>query len=162
MGPSRPHDPRSPESGSVPPSDAARAPGDRLDLGAGSGPTRLLIVEDNADSRRSLQRLFQFHGFVVSTAPDATTALALLAAGPPPHAVLTDLLLPDTDGHVVLEAAADLVPRPYLGLITGWNPADEDPRLQAVGLDGLFLKPLDVTAIVAAIRKHPAGALPGG
>lgn len=117
-------------------------------------PIRLLIVEDNRDSRRSLERLFQFYGFVVTAAADAQSALEILRHEPPPQAVLTDLLLPDTDGRVVLQSAAALKPRPYLALITGWNPAEDDPMLQAIGLDGLFLKPLNVRDIATIVQQH--------
>lgn len=117
------------------------------------GPPRLLIVDDSPEGRSSLARLLELHGFHVTTAADGSSALEALRATPPPQAVLTDLMLPDLDGRDVVRAALALQPRPFVGLITGWSLAEGDPELQRLPIDQIFLKPLDIRGLLAALRQ---------
>ncbi len=118
-----------------------------------SSVRRLLVVEDSPEGRRSLARLLELHGFHVTAAHDGASALAALHKPPPPDAVLTDLFLPDMDGREIAHAARELVPRPYIALITGWDLVHEDAELTELGLDQIFLKPLDIRFIVETLRK---------
>ncbi len=116
-------------------------------------PCRLLIVDDSPEGRRSLSRLLELHGFQVIAVGDGTSALEVLRVPPPPLAVLTDLMLPDLDGREVAREALTLEPRPFIGLITGWSEAENDPDLRVLGIDQVFLKPLDIHGIVAALHQ---------
>lgn len=120
--------------------------------GPGPAAHRLLIVDDSAEGRRGLARLLELHGFEVRAVADGTEALEALRESPPPDAVLTDLMLPDLDGREVARAAGALEPRPFIGLITGWSLAEEDPELARLGVDRVFLKPLDVRGLVEVLR----------
>src|SRR5581483_3656380 len=113
------------------------------------GPIRLLVVADSPEGRRSPTRLLSLDGFEVTAVGDGASAFEALRAGPPPHAVLTDLVLPDTGGREVARAANALRPRPFIGLITGWSFSDDDEDLREVGIDRLFLKPLAIDVLVA-------------
>ncbi len=114
---------------------------------------RLLVVDDSTEGRQSLARLLELYGFRVESAATGTEALAILAQDPPPDVVLTDLLLPDLDGREVARVAGTLQPRPIIGLITGWSFADEDPSLTDLGVDWLFLKPIDTRSLVESLRQ---------
>ena len=60
----------------------------------------ILIVEDNAVTRRALQALFKSRGWAVSVAETVAEGLAQL--DPPPDVIVLDLMLPDGDGEEVL------------------------------------------------------------
>ncbi len=60
-------------------------------------PRRILIVEDNADLRRGLERLLKLAGHEVGTAADGHLALALVRAIPA-DTMLLALGLPDREG----------------------------------------------------------------
>lgn len=114
---------------------------------------RLLLVDDSAEGRRSLARLLQLHGFDVTEVGNGTAAIREIRASPPPQIVLTDLMLPDVDGLEVARAALATQPRPFVGLITGWAVALEDPELQGLDVDQVFLKPINTRSLVDAIRQ---------
>ena len=67
-------------------------------------PARLLVVEDDADIRETLSELLQEAGYAVESAADGLIALDKLRDAPAPDLVLLDMMLPNLDGHGVLEA----------------------------------------------------------
>src|SRR5262249_26354298 len=69
---------------------------------APAGSKRVLLVDDNADMRRYLQRLLHRH-FQVITAENGKRALEQ-ALKDPPDLVLTDIMMPEMDGFELLAA----------------------------------------------------------
>ncbi len=65
-------------------------------------PLTVMIVEDNAVTRRGFRRCVEAEGFVVFEAPDGKTALEL-AAVHSPALIVHDVHLPDMDGIDLLE-----------------------------------------------------------
>ncbi|MBN1239187.1 MAG: response regulator [Gammaproteobacteria bacterium] len=63
---------------------------------------RLLIVEDDHDTRRLLQELLQVEGFEVQTASDGREALNVLNRSPAPDIILLDLMMPYMTGWEVV------------------------------------------------------------
>ena len=57
----------------------------------------ILVVDDEAPILELLSDYFKKHGYDVSSAGNATDALRLLQEKPP-HLVILDVLLADTDG----------------------------------------------------------------
>ena len=64
-------------------------------------PLRVLIVEDDPDSRETLMELCRRLGHTCLAAPNRAEALAMLIHRPP-DAILLDLMLPDGNGMEVL------------------------------------------------------------
>ena len=62
---------------------------------------RILVVDDEADIRDSLEYLLLQEGYVVETAPDATEGLRKIESGRY-DLVLLDLMMPDRSGLDVL------------------------------------------------------------
>ena len=113
--------------------------------------SRVLLVDDHDVGRRSLARLLDALGFDVTSAADGASALAALEVGPRFDYLLTDVRLPDLDGREIVEIARQRVPRPLIALITGW---DIDPsECDRLGIDYLFLKPVDIQELVAKLQK---------
>ena len=121
------------------------------DPDAVSARPSILLVDDHSAGRVALARMLTAHGFAVTDVEDGASALASLEASPPPDYVLTDLRLPDHDGREIIAAARRLSPAPRIALMTGWDvEPDECDRL---GIDWVFLKPLDVGQLVANLRE---------
>ncbi len=116
-------------------------------------PTRVLLVDDNAEARNALRRYLEFQGFLVTAQPNGAGALRSLANEPPPEIVLTDLILPDLDGREIARQAHQLSPPPVIALITGWGVDLDDPNLARWGIDLLFFKPLDVQDLVRQLQQ---------
>src|SRR5258708_3344054 len=60
-------------------------------------PYRVMVVEDNALTRKLTCQALLDRGYAVPEAPDARTALALVSDSLP-DLILQDLILPDMDG----------------------------------------------------------------
>src|SRR4051794_24550182 len=72
-----------------------------VDMTTGKGRMpRVLIVEDNRDSARTLAILLELWGHIVALAYDGPTALEV-ARGSHPDVVLLDIGLPGIDGYEV-------------------------------------------------------------
>ncbi len=113
-----------------------------------------MLVEDHDIGRRSLSRLLDSLGYEVTEVVDGTSALEALETQAAFDFVLTDVRLPDLDGRDVAHAAGEMVPRPRIGLMTGWDVEPEETC--RLGVDWVFLKPLNVREIVAKLQ--PASA----
>jgi CheY-like chemotaxis protein len=116
-------------------------------------PYRVLLVEDSPEGRKSLARLLELHGFVVTAVADGQAAVKALHTDPPPQIVLTDLMLPDIDGREVARLARAVEPRPVVALTTGYSLADVFADSQENPADHVFLKPLDIRRVVELLRR---------
>jgi len=63
-----------------------------------SSRQHVLLVEDDAALRSSLAEVLEAEGFDVATAPNGRAALEVLRTGPPPSAIVLDLMMPVMDG----------------------------------------------------------------
>jgi len=66
-----------------------------------SPPFRVLVVEDDADTREMLQRTLEKEGWTVSEAENGRVALERIAETPP-GLILLDLIMPEMDGFQVV------------------------------------------------------------
>ncbi|GAA2804018.1 response regulator transcription factor [Kitasatospora paracochleata] len=125
----------------------------------GSGHTgRVLVVDDDAAIRRSLERGLRLSGFAVEVAEDGASALARLAAAPPDVLVL-DVSMPGITGTEVcrtLRARGDETPVLMLSALD--ELADRVAGLQA-GADDYLVKPFALEELVlrlhALLRRRP-------
>src|SRR4051812_20312288 len=69
---------------------------------AAATAVRLLLVEDDRDSREAFSRMLQLQGFEVDAVASAGAALVQLETGRKPAAAVIDLGLPDSNGGIVL------------------------------------------------------------
>ena len=58
---------------------------------------KILVVEDNEDSRVLLESLLEANGYEVESAENGKIALAL-ATRRPPDLIISDILMPEMDG----------------------------------------------------------------
>ncbi|HMC54262.1 MAG TPA: response regulator transcription factor [Gemmatimonadaceae bacterium] len=67
-----------------------------------AAPSRILVVEDNADLAAGIEYNLKLEGYDVRIAPNGNDALSVAQAWRP-HLVLLDLMLPGMDGYQVLQ-----------------------------------------------------------
>lgn len=109
-----------------------------------STPRRVLLVEDNPDARRTMQRLLKLWGHEVEVAADGATAVerAVVAR---PEVALVDIGLPDVDGYeVARRTRAALGNSIRLVALTGYGQPEDRLRAEAAGFDRHLVKPVDV------------------
>jgi two-component system CheB/CheR fusion protein len=128
----------------LPPAARARPP-----LRAGS---RIVIVEDSADSRDLLCELLAQEGFECSTAENGAAGLALIDEIRPAVAIL-DVGLPEMDGF---EVARRLRAKPahaemFLIALTGYGQATDRVASRDAGFDEHLVKPVDIEKLLGLL-----------
>lgn len=117
---------------------------------------RVLIVEDDVDTREVLTDLLTDEGFEVRAFGDGHAVLGHLARDPDIDVLVVDLHLPGLSGPALLEAIAGLSARlaavPAVA-ITG-DPLHPHPERAAA----LLLKPFNVSRLVVTIRDAMSSA----
>ncbi len=88
-----------------------------------------------------------------SAAPNAETALALLAGDPGIDILVTDLTMPGRDGLALVEAARTARPRLPVVLMTGLAGADLEEEARARGIARFVAKPFEPGELAAAVGE---------
>lgn len=117
---------------------------------------KVLVVEDDPDSRELLGELLQCEGAEVRLAPDASLGMAVLRQFVP-DVLVSDIGLPGEDGYAFMQrcrhsADAKLSRIPAVALTAYTQPADRQ-RAIASGFNEFFSKPVDLTGLVAAVAR---------
>jgi two-component system nitrogen regulation response regulator NtrX len=117
----------------------------------------VLIVDDEAEIRQSLEGILAEEGYFVATAATATEALTLLADAIY-DVVLLDIWLPDRDGLETLTAIRQMEPThvPEVVMISGHGTIEAAVRATKLGAYDFLEKPLslDRTLIVLKNAVH--------
>jgi two-component system, sensor histidine kinase len=130
-------------------------------LQAPARPLTVLIVEDHADSARTLARAVGLLGHTALVARDGFGGLdaALESA---PDVALVDIGLPGLDGWSLAERLLRCLPyRPLLVAVTGYGAPRDRDRSWAAGFDYHLVKPIDLDDLGELLRRR-AGRLPRG
>src|SRR5437773_1758109 len=117
---------------------------------------RVLIVDDEADTREVLSVLLSGAGAEVRTSASAADALVILTRWQP-DVLLADIAMPGEDGYALLSKLRALTPRqggeiPALAL-TAYAHSQDRERALAAGFHDYVVKPFEPPALVAAIAK---------
>ncbi|MFD3452049.1 response regulator [Streptomyces sp. NPDC058691] len=112
--------------------------------------TRILVVDDEPLTLKSLQARLQADHYTVDTAADGRQAL-VEAVSNPPDAVILDLGLPQIDGHQVMQAlrAWSLVP---IIVLSERSDAGEKAAVLDAGADDYVTKPFAMIELLARLR----------
>jgi signal transduction histidine kinase/DNA-binding response OmpR family regulator len=115
---------------------------------------RLVVADDNADMREYMRRLLTTH-WEVETVSDGQVALDVVRNNRP-DLLLTDVMMPRTDGIELLRAIRADPALADLPVILLSARADEDARLQGlgVGADDYLVKPFNARELLARIGTH--------
>jgi DNA-binding NtrC family response regulator len=113
---------------------------------------KILLIEDDPDGRRSVTEALEVAGWSVIATGDGASAVALLQKDDF-DAVLSDLVLPDTNGLEILEKARKLHPQlPFL-LMTAYGSVETAIRAMKSGAYDYLVKPLDLDDLHTKIRR---------
>ncbi len=109
--------------------------------------SRILVVDDQEASRRSLQRLLESLGHDVELAGDGVEALVKLRLDV--DLVLLDATMPDMDGFEVAEhirSDRDHADLPIV-MVTGLDRREDRLRAASAGVNDYVTKPVDITEL---------------
>ncbi|MBD2090048.1 response regulator [Microcoleus sp. FACHB-1515] len=115
---------------------------------------RILIVDDELDSRDFLQLLLKGHGAKVIAADSAAAAIAALGEFQP-DLLISDVGMPETDGYALMRQIRALPNRDRLSAIALTAYAREEDAQKAVqaGFQQHLPKPVDPDRLIAAIAQ---------
>jgi signal transduction histidine kinase/ActR/RegA family two-component response regulator len=127
---------------------------------------RVLVVDDDADTRQLLKQIMENHGAAVTTAASAAEALEVIGAAPP-DALVADIGMPDEDGYSLMRKIRELPPDrgggvPALALTAYARPEDR-ARAMTAGFQHYVTKPVEpdeLAAVVAKLTGRPDDPLP--
>jgi CheY-like chemotaxis protein/two-component sensor histidine kinase len=116
-------------------------------------PRRILIVDDNEDSVRSMAILQKRRGHETLTAfngPDAVAAAAEFL----PEVVLLDIGLPGMDGFEVARRlrAMPALAGAFLVAMSGYGSDEDRAEAKMAGFDAYMVKPVDLDRLRALLR----------
>jgi DNA-binding NarL/FixJ family response regulator len=123
--------------------------------------TRVALVEDNDELRRSMKKLLQRSPRlqVVADYPDAESALADMA-GQQPDVVLMDVQLPKMDGVECVRLLKARMPNVLVVMLTVHDDNDSLFNSILAGADGFLLKDTVPARLVEAIEEVRNGGSP--
>jgi PAS domain S-box-containing protein len=126
-------------------------------LGSAIQPLKILVVDDNHDTARSLAVLLRTNRHAVEVAHDGYAALEAARAFQP-DVILLDLGLPGIDGYQVAEQlrSDDRFRQTQLIALSGYGQAQDRQRSKEVGFDLHLVKPIDFASLTAAIAGQSA------
>ncbi len=119
-------------------------------------PPVIAVLDDEPKMRKALHRLLATHGFRVEDYERGNELLAALPSHPADCLVL-DLHMPEVSGFDVLAALDPQHGATPVVVITGHDEPGTAERVRALGASAFLKKPVDETALVAAIKSAIAG-----
>jgi len=114
---------------------------------------RVLVIEDNDDSRKSLRMLLSLRGCDVRTASDGPEGLKA-ALDWCPDVIISDIGLPGLDGWEVGKRVRNALGEAvFLIAVTGYGqPADRE-RSFAAGYNAHLTKPADLSTLLRLLGR---------
>jgi len=124
---------------------------------------RILIIEDEPEMRRNITKLLRFHDYEPIEAENGRVGVAR-AQSEKPDLVLCDVMMPELDGHGVLQTLQqddDLALVPFI-FLTAKGEKDDLRSGMNLGADDYLTKPVPnadlIRAIEARLRRSQAHA----
>jgi CheY-like chemotaxis protein len=119
---------------------------------ASSPPRRVLLVEDNPDSRETLQILLTLWGYIVEVAADGLTGVHKALDWHPDVAII-DIGLPLLSGYEVAQRLRAVFHEETLLIaLTGYNKPEDRHRAMEAGFDVHMPKPADFELLSSLLR----------
>jgi CheY-like chemotaxis protein len=114
---------------------------------------RVLVIEDQPDSRDMLAELLRLWGYEVEAVGDGLLGVQK-ALSWQPHAAVVDIGLPLLDGYeVARQVRASLGDNILLVALTGYNQLDDRRRAYAAGFDYHIAKPAECDVLQRVLSR---------
>ncbi len=118
---------------------------------------RILCIDDEPELRQLLHDVLEVHNHKVAVAPGGKEGLALfkssLLGSEPFEVVITDLGMPDMDGHHVARAVKSESPNTPVIMLTGWGTMMKAEGESAPEVDAVLGKPPRIAELNALLHR---------
>lgn len=126
-------------------------------MSAADARPRIVVAEDEEAIRENLTRMLRIEGFEVAAAANGREALALIREHLP-ALILSDVMMPEMDGHGLLDAVRDdplTAAIPFVFLTAKADHQDMRSGMNR-GADDYLVKPFQRDELLAAVRARLA------
>lgn len=113
---------------------------------------RLLLVDDHVPTLTIMGTLLKRHGYEVRTACSVTEAVSV-AKTQSLDVVISDIGLPDGDGHGLLGQLQQLQPHLQGIALSGYGTREDIARSHAAGFAEHLIKPLEINTLARALER---------
>ena len=115
---------------------------------------RILLVDDKGEFRRLVQ-IFLSKNYKVETAENGLHALALLQNGYLPDIIVSDLIMPEVDGKVLVEQvkASGMFQHIPIVILSSINKSAKKIELIKSGAGDYLVKPFNPTELEVRIER---------
>lgn len=115
---------------------------------------KLLVVEDDADIRRNLKRLFESEGYSVEIAENGKIALeALMNSADLPSVIILDLMMPIMDGFEFREEQEKIARISSIPVVIMTADGHIDEKKMRTKASAALKKPADAVIILDTVAK---------
>ncbi len=118
---------------------------------------KILVIDDEAPFRKSIQIILKLKGFEAITAENGLVGLQL-AKEKIPDLVISDIMLPSLDGYGVLKALREnptTTNIPFI-LISAYDEWTHRCRARQLGAEDYLAKPFELAELMQAISTYLA------
>lgn len=118
-------------------------------------PKRILVIEDEPEMRRNLATILKLEGFLPLVAENGRAGLEL-ARREKPDLILCDIMMPELDGHAVVQALRNepaLAAMPFIFLTARGEKSDQRSGMN-LGADDYLTKPVGKVDLLNAIHSR--------
>jgi PAS domain S-box-containing protein len=127
---------------------------------------KILIVEDDANSRVFLERALLSQGYIVESSANGVQALEKVVLSPP-DLIISDIMMPEMDGFELcrkVKTDEHLRTIPFVFYTATFIEEKDEKLAMALGASRFLIKPMEpeafFNAISGVIEEHLAGHLP--
>lgn len=117
---------------------------------------QILVIDDEELVREGIKEALTEEGYIVHTAANGTEAIKALQILIP-DVIITDIIMPETDGIEVLLYAKKLQPRPKIIAISGGGRISANDHLSTarkLGADETLAKPFSIDLLIEKIERN--------
>jgi two-component system cell cycle response regulator DivK len=121
-------------------------------------PRKILIVEDNEDSRELVVKVLRNKGYIMVEAVDGEEAIEKVVSEKP-DLVLLDISIPKLDGYEVakrLKSREDVKDIPIVAVTAHAMKGDRE-KVIAAGFEGYISKPVNVRELPDQVKSYLRG-----
>lgn len=109
----------------------------------------ILVVDDEKKVTMSLKSFFETLGHEMYTAMDGEEANKVIETIRP-ELIILDIRMPKVDGKEILKRVRSVYSKTKVIIITAYE--EEKEEVEELGIDGFFIKPVDLPALIDRIK----------
>ncbi len=114
--------------------------------------SRILIIDDDDQLRKSFEKLLATEGYPVSTAASGEAGIEIVKSSPPDLVVL-DVRLPGMNGLETFKVIHEIAPKLQVIVMTAYGTTDTAIEATKIGAFDYVLKPFDIPNMLTIIGR---------